>query len=128
MKRVLPVLALFAMMLVSITGCKKESNPVQPPPPSMSGNWAASAGGYTFTFTLTENNGAISGMGQQQWASGTLAHTITGTHVHPNVTMTFKATGYQDTNFQGSFTNDNTVAGKLNGSGWVDQAISLLRQ
>jgi hypothetical protein len=60
--------------------------------------------------------------------AGGLAFTVTGTHSHPQVSLTMHSSGYADTNFSGTFTNSRIVQGTLNGSGFANVPLSLQKQ
>jgi hypothetical protein len=79
--------------------------------------------------TLSEDKDKrIDGSGSLAGSSAAVALTITGTHVHPDVTLTMKATSYQDMNFSGKFSGDNSIVGSLNGSGFVNESLTLSRR
>jgi hypothetical protein len=78
--------------------------------------------------TGTGTGGAVTGTGTISGAGTPLAITVTGTHSHPNVSLNANAPGFEPMNFQGTFTNDNTINGTLNGSGFDNFALTLQRQ
>jgi hypothetical protein len=103
------------------------------PPPAFTGTWtgATASGGTAFnvTMTTTEANGQISGSGLFTVGSaGGIAFTVTGSHAHPQVSLTIGSSGAQDANFSGRFTSDRVVDGTLNGSGFVNVPLILQRQ
>ena len=122
MRKLLPLLL---ALIIPLTACGDSSGPSTP---STTGSWTGSTGGATFTLTLTEATQNITGSGSLVGPGASIALTATGTHVHPNVSMIFRAAGYQDLNYQGSFTNDNTIVGTLNGSGFANTAVTFVRR
>jgi hypothetical protein len=77
--------------------------------------------------TLTETGGNVTGSGTLAGPGGTVSVTVTGTHSHPSVSLTLSLTGFNPAVFTGSFTNDNTIPGALNGSGFVNFGITITR-
>jgi hypothetical protein len=103
------------------------------PPPSFTGTWTADAidGGTAFTvtvITVEQNAGQITGTGSFTVGdAGGIALTVTGTHVYPQVSLTLKASGFQDSNITGTFLDRNTVQARLNGSGFANTPMMLQR-
>lgn len=124
--RFLPLLIL--TLFLTACGDKGPTEPKTPPPPSASGAWQGTSGGLVMTLTLSETQQAVSGSGNLTFGSNALAVTVQGTHAHPSVGLTLRASGYEDINFQGSFTDSNTMSGTLNGSGFSNQSFTLRRQ
>jgi hypothetical protein len=119
----------FILLLLSLfIGCKKD-DPVSPPPtPSMSGRWSGAASGLIVTLTLSQSGNDVIGSGLISGTTTSIAVEVTGTNVYPNVSLTFYATGYYPMNFTGKFSDNNTIPGKFNGSGFSDFSITLIRQ
>jgi hypothetical protein len=120
---------LTALALAGVCGCSDSMGP----PPDFSGTWAGStaAGGTAFnvSMTTTESNGQISGSGLFTVGSaGGVAFTVTGSHSHPQVSITIRSTGTQDANYSGRFTGDRVVDGTLNGSGFANVPLTLQKQ
>jgi hypothetical protein len=120
-----------ALLLVCASlACGDSSGPSAP---SMTGTWSGntSAGGVPFTFsmTVTAAGQQVSGNGQfMVQGGGSVVFTVAGNHVHPNVSLTIMATGSQDAIYTGSFTNNSSISGQLNGSGFVNVGLTLNRQ
>jgi len=117
-----------ALLLLSVfvAACNDDQGPKIP---SMSGTWSGYIGGITFSLTLTEDKDRrVEGSGSVSASSTAIAFTVTGNHVHPNVTLTIKATGYYDLNFSGKYSGDNTIVGTLNGSGFVNEPLTFNRR
>ncbi len=72
--------------------------------------------------------GVVSGNGTVSAGAQSIPITVTDTHAHPNVSLTAQATGYPDMNFQGQFTDNNTITGALNGAGFTNLPLTLRRQ
>lgn len=120
---------LTVVALVGAFGCSDSMGP----PPAFAGTWTGTtaADGTTFTvsMTTTESNGQITGSGLFTVGStGGVAFTVTGTHSHPQVSITIVSTGVQDANYSGQFTSDRVVDGTLNGSGFVNVPLTLQKQ
>jgi hypothetical protein len=119
---VVPIMAL-ALLLGA---CRDSTGPRSA---TMTGSWSGSSGGVTLNMILSEGSGgAITGTGSIAGEGGSLALTISGTHPHPNVGLTLASPGFDPMNFAGTFVNNNLVSGTLNGSGFLDFAITLHRQ
>jgi len=121
--------SLTVLALVGALGCSDSMGP----PPAFTGTWVGTtaAGGTAFSvsMTTTESNGQISGSGLFTVGSaGGVAFTVTGTHSHPQVSITILSTGLQDANYSGRFTSDRVVASTLNGSGFANVPVTLQRQ
>lgn len=120
----------FVALLLSLGACSGDgptAPPPPPPPPSMSGAWTGTSGGITFTFTLNESSGSLVGSGNMSNGANAVALTVTGTSAHPSISMTWSAPGYQPINFQGT-RSGNSVVGAMNGSGFVNSALTLNKQ
>lgn len=116
-----------ALLSVSLMACGGDSTEPAPTP-TATGTWIGSATGVTLTATITESaSGSLSGSGNFNGPEGAVAVTITGTHTHPSISFTMTSTGFTDVNYAGSFTGNNTIQGTLNGSGFVNFALTLLR-
>nr|BCX01925.1 MAG: hypothetical protein KatS3mg041_1971 [Bacteroidota bacterium] len=115
------VLSLF--FLLSGLSCKKEEKT-----PGLSGRWTGVVQGITIDVTLVETKGTITGSGSIQAPGVSISVSVTGTYSFPNVSMTFRSTGYEDFTFSGTLSADgNTLSGSLNGSGFNNVAITLRR-
>ena len=124
--RTLTAVLLLALAPV-LAACGDSST--EPRTPSASGTWTGVVNGGTFTLTLAEQNGGtLTGAGSLQGSGGAVSVTVTGTHVHPSISLTIKSTGFEDLNYTGQFVNDNAISGNLNGSGFNNETLTLMRQ
>ena len=86
---------------------------------------------HTFTFTLLESDGTIAGDGRQvapgRWDR---ALVVTGTHVHPNISLTLSPPpGGITMNFTATVSaNGATLAGTISGSDFSNETLVLTRQ
>lgn len=118
------MLKLFTGVLVSaalLTGC--DSITGKDKDPSITGQWTAAIDGEAVMMTLSEKDQQITGSGS--WGGDAIS--VTGTHVHPNVSMVVEFARFQPVNFQGSFVDDNQIRGSATGSGFGGQSITLNR-
>lgn len=126
--KLLPVLAV--VLTLAACGDDDPSGPSTPAIPTATGQWTGTASGISFSFTLSEaSNGSITGSGSASAPTGSIAMTVrSGTHAHPNISLTLGGEGFEDANFQGAFAGDNTITGSINGSGFNNFALTLQRQ
>ena len=122
------LLAITALAL-STAACGRDST-APDAPPSVSGSWSGSSAGITLNLTLQEGtDGAVSGSGNMDTGLDNLALVVRqGTHVDPNLTLILGATGYQDMNFTATVTSATQMAGTLNGSGFSDFDLNLVKR
>ncbi len=112
----------FPLLLFALTGCLFGGDP------NIEGVWSGSNAVVTFSMTVVENNKTVTGTGTITGSTGGfLALTVTGTHVHPSVALTLSSPGFLPFSFNGSFETDDLITGLLNGSGFNNEQISLLR-
>ncbi len=113
------------LLALAIMSCK--DSPTEPRL-SLNGTWQgfAESAGMVVTLTLTEANGTVTGNGSLQ-ALQSLPVSVGGTFDRPDFLLTMTATGYQPVVFNGAATATR-MTGTLNGSGFTDVAVSLLRQ
>ena len=117
-------LFLLSILLLFLVACGKAEEEI----PSMTGKWSGGGGGAVVNVTVNENDTEINGSGNLAGGSSSIALTVSGTNVYPNVSLTLSSTNYAPINFTGRFSDSNTIDGKLNGSGFNDLVISLVRQ
>ncbi|HEX6589240.1 MAG TPA: hypothetical protein VF039_09465 [Longimicrobiales bacterium] len=114
------------LVVFALAACGDDSS--EPRIPEFDGRWEGDIQGVNFTVIATENDdGDINGTGTFSGPGGSLALSIDGVHSHPDVSFTASAAGYEDMNFSGEFDGDDTVEGRLNGSGFVNDPVILFR-
>lgn len=121
MSRIL--LALFFSM--AVLGCGDAS---EPEIPGLDGRWSGTTSDLTLSLTLTESDREVTGSGTMSGPSASIALQVDGSHVHPDVSLTMSASGYEDMNFTGEFINDTSIRGELRGSGFNGDALTLRKQ
>ena len=85
-------LAATMILALALAACADSST--EPKTPSASGTWTGVVTGGTITLTLAEQaGGTITGAGSIQGTAGAPSVTVTGTHVHPSISLTLKSTG-----------------------------------
>lgn len=97
--------------------------------PQATGSWEGTVSSAVVTLTLNENSdGEVSGSGNFTAPEDALSVSVEGTHAHPDISLILAAPGFEDTNFTGEFVEDDRITGRLNGSGFVNNALTLYRQ
>ena len=102
---------------------------------NVSGSWAGSGsqGGYTFGFmmTITEaGDGSITGNGTATSFTGGgngVSYTVAGSRSGSSVTLELDATGLEPPTYKGGLNDENTLWGRLNGSGFNNMQVTLVR-
>lgn len=79
------------------------------------------------TLTLSQNGSQVTGNGQINGSGGAVSLSASGTFVQSSVSLDLSAVGYQAMNYTGTISG-NTIAGTLNGSGFNNLNLTLLRQ
>lgn len=121
---------LFALTL-AIAACGGDGGSTEPDIPEVTGQWNGpintSGAAGTLALTLNESDGTVTGTGTLSTAGDALALTVTGNYAPPNVSLQLNASGFEPLNLSGSVTEDE-IDGTLNGSGFVNVAVTLARQ
>jgi hypothetical protein len=81
----------------------------------------------TMSLTLTETSGNVSGTGNLSNAGTGIAVTASGTYSQPNLSLNLTTPGFSATNLTATV-GQRTMTGTLNGSGFVNSAITLQRR
>ena len=105
----MPRFLLVILFSFAALGCGDDAN--EPKIPSLDGRWSGTTSDLTIDLTLTESDREITGSGTLS-GSSSLALQVDGSHVHPDVSLTMSASGYEDTNFTGEMINDEAVRGE----------------
>lgn len=116
-----------AALLFVFAACKDQA---PPPPPTVNGFWTGTSGSMTLSLTLAQNSAAVTGSGQVSVPGEAIALTVqSGTFVHPTLSATLAATGYEPMNYTGTMSqsNANQIVGRLNGSGFQNESVVLTR-
>jgi hypothetical protein len=120
--RILPV------VLLAAAGCGDGSTG---PARTVTGTWSGtfSLGGPTgvLALVLDQERSVVSGTGTIGGSGQTLPLSADGTFVRPTLSVTLTAEGFTPMNLTGRL-DDDTITGTLNGSGFVDVAVTLERQ
>lgn len=126
MKKLLSLLTVI-LLAIFVFNCSDDdnSNPVNSNNPSLAGNWTGTGAMLVIEMNLTQNGTSVSGSGTMQ---GILACSVSGSNNYPDVSLTFLVTGAQPTTFTGAFSHQDTVSGKLNGSGFTNYDMLFVRQ
>src|SRR5712692_4728174 len=120
------ITAAWILGLALVAGCGKDST--GPTLPSMAGTWQGSAMSQFITMTLLESNTHVTGAGTISDGVTTANLTITGTHSHPQVSLTVTPAGFTPITLTGSFSGADSVVAQLNGSGFSSFAMTFVRQ
>jgi hypothetical protein len=97
------------------------------PEPSIAGKWTGAYSGLTMTLTLVENSGNVTGNAVLEDATGTEAWTVAGVFTPPTASLTITNPKYQPINLTGTV-SASSIEGKLNGSGYSNNGITLVRK
>ncbi len=125
----IPRAAVILALAVVFAGCRDNDLSTEARTPSASGTWTGVMTIGTMTLTLAEDaGGSITGAGNIQGSGEGVSLTVTGTHVHPSITLTLRSSGFQDANYTGKFVTENTISGSLTGSGFNNETLTLTRQ
>ncbi len=118
-------IALVLLFSLAVIGCGDDAS--EPKIPTLDGRWSGTTSDLTVNLTLTEDNREVTGSGTLSGTSS-IALQVDGSHVHPDVSLTLSASGYEDMNFTGELINDESVRGELRGSGFNGETLTLRKQ
>lgn len=101
--------------------------------PAVQGHWvgvfSSNNASVTLDLILSESAaGVISGTGSIIGGGNATQVTISGTHVHPNVSIHVAITGFLPADVAGAFVTPTGISAAITGSGFTGEAVSLLRQ
>ena len=103
----------------------------EPSPPDVEGQWNGpintSTGSGSLALTLNEASGSVTGTGTLTVPGDALSLTVTGNYATPNVSLQLSSPGFEPMTLGGTV-GDETITGTLNGSGFVNIAVTLTRQ
>jgi hypothetical protein len=119
-------LILLTIMLASLAACRDQG----PELPTFTGHWAGFAEtGFNVEITASERGGEVVGGGTFSGGQQpTVAFSVTGVHLHPEVMLIIRASGFADVKFSGVFDGQDRVAGRLDGAGFNNTSLTLGRQ
>jgi hypothetical protein len=115
---------LASIAVVAVLGCGGDSNG---PKQTLTGTWRGPVSTATVTLNLTQNGRDVTGNGTIVGGTESAALTVTGTSNLPTFSLTISASGFESMNFSGTL-GTNQLAGTLNGSGFVNAAVTLTKQ
>lgn len=116
-----------ALLLALALGCGGATAPATP---SVTANWRADLArcGCVLHLTLAANGSALSGTGALV-GDTTIAVTVTGSYVYPQVMFTASLPPYSPFVFAGTMAADGlSITGTADGSGMTGDQVVLLRQ
>jgi hypothetical protein len=118
-------------LMLCLAGCGGGDGSTEPDEPQVEGQWNGpintDVGSGSLALTLTEGDGTVSGTGTLSVTGDALALTVTGTYVPPNVSLQMTSQGFEPMNLSGEVAEEE-IDGTLNGSGFVNIAVTLTRQ
>lgn len=119
-------LIILTITLVFLAACRDQS----PELPTFTGHWAGFAEtGFNVEITASERGGEVLGGGKFSGGQQpTVAFSVTGVHLHPEVVLIIRASGFADVNFSGAFDGQDRVSGRLDGAGFENTTLTLGRQ
>ena len=116
---------LWLILALSVVGCGDDPSKPEPDP-EVTGAWElVGEPGFTFNLTLSEgSSGSVQGTGELSNDSLSIPLSVSGDHDHPDLILTFTATGFQPFTFSGEVDAEGErISGELNGSGWDDFGV-----
>ena len=118
-------------LLLLVAGCGGGDGSTEPDDPEVEGQWNGpintNVGSGSLALTLTETSGTVGGTGTLSVTGDALALTVTGTYAPPNISLQMTSPGFEPMNLSGEVTEEE-IDGTLNGSGFVNIAVTLTRQ
>lgn len=124
------ILALLTLTLaLAFAGCSDSTAPARS---ALAGNWVGSTMGAatesTLNVTISERDQRVSGNGNLVTGNNSLAVTVEGTYVHPRLSLTIRAAGYNEMDYTAELVSGNSITGHLRGSGFVGEQLVIRRQ
>lgn len=96
--------------------------------PNLSGNWQGLGGGGSWTLSMTDNGGQLTGsctVAAGAWVGNCF---FSGTRSGANVTLTYTMAGFVPARFTGEATSPTRLFGVLTESGFNGDAMQLNKQ
>lgn len=117
--------SLLGLIFLLAAGCRDATSPSSV---TMTGTWEGAVFGSTVLLTTLEQQRQISGSGSIAGNTTSLAVSVTGTHVHPTVSLLISAVGFSEMNYTATFVGTNELSGNVQGSGFTGQQLVLTRR
>jgi hypothetical protein len=124
----------FAICLV-LAGCGGGDGPAEPTPAAktskLDGTWRGKVDEANLYLMLAEspNGTVVGGLGNLSVVPTFLELRVTSSsYTHPDLSMVLSSPGYEPLNFKGQRVSDNVIKGKVNGSGYSDESVTLTRE
>ena len=118
-------------LMLLAAACGGDNGSTEPEDPEVEGQWngpiITDRGSGSLALTLTEAGGTVTGTGTLSVPGDALALTVTGTYAPPNMSLQMTSTGFEPMNLSGEVSEDE-IDGTLNGSGFVNIAVTLRQQ
>jgi hypothetical protein len=122
-----PFAAVLCLGLVAVSCSKDPTGPVGP----FAGHWIGADSYMTLDVTLQDNGGIVSGSGSMYGSiitGGTIAVKLSGDNDSTSCQLTVNAPPYTHLTITGVFTADTSFIAALNGSGFVDYTLTMVKQ
>ena len=121
-----------AVLTLALFGCGGDSGASGPSDESLAqGSWSGTLSGGAIEgdleWGLEDSGGEISGNGSLSTLVRTAPLTIAGTFTPPSLTLTIQSEGFEDFTFSGTV-SEESMKGRLNGSGFNNRTVTLDRQ
>lgn len=82
----------------------------------------------TLSLTISERDQRVGGNGNLVTGNNSLAVTVDGTYVHPHLSLTIRAAGYNEMDYTAEVVGGNSISGHLRGSGFAGEQLVIRRQ
>lgn len=115
-------------ILVTSVACSSDESIA---PSSATGNWSGAFSNFgtasSLNILLLDKTGTVTGNGTFTSGTASFAVNVTGTFVSPTFSATVNAPGFVSMNFT-AILSGQSLTGVLNGSGFSNQQLVLVRQ
>jgi len=125
-----PGIMLLTAAALTLAACgDSPSEPAPPPKPNVSGVWQGTLGTGTMRLTLNHDtlSNNLSGSGNITGQGVAIALSANGNFADNTVSLTLSSQGYEPMNFTGKHASA-TITGTVNGSGFDDAAVTMVKQ
>ena len=115
---------LLVACLAAFAGCGDKTGPT---PNTPEGSWSGTTtDGTVIALTLTESSGTVTGAGTFTTTAQSVPLQATGSYAAPHLSLTLSAQGFNNMNLS-TTVGASSMAGVLNGSGFLNEAVSFQR-